>query len=104
MLERWFLKLVREAGLPRPETQRRIRRDEHHVARVDFLYPDQRIVVEVSGRLGHSTPTERAKDARRRNELQDLGYVVYEYTWGDVVRRPSHVVESLGQRLLLRSA
>ena len=99
ILERRFLRLVREAGLPRPSTQRRIRRADRHVARVDFLYERQRMVIEVSGRLGHSTPSDRAKDAQRRNELQDLGFVVYEYTWGDVTRRPGFVIESLRQRL-----
>ena len=67
MLERKFLVLVREAGLPRPKTQCRIARSAEHVARVDFLYVAERIVIEVSGRLGHSTPGERAKDAQRRN-------------------------------------
>jgi hypothetical protein len=79
LLERRFLRLVRAAGLPRPETQVVQRREGRHVARVDFLFPQHRIVVEVSGRLGHSTPTERSRDAQRRNELQDIGMTVYEY-------------------------
>ena len=83
--------LVRGAGLPRPETQRRICSNGRHVARVDFLYADLAMVVEVSGRLGHSNPIDRGRDAQRRNELQDLGYVVYEYTWGDITRRPTYV-------------
>ena len=102
MLERRFLALIRDAGLPRPETQRRIRSDGRHVARVDFLYADNRMVVEVSGRLGHSNPTDRSRDAQRRNELQDLGYAVYEYTWGDVSRRPLYVTNTLRQRLQCR--
>jgi very-short-patch-repair endonuclease len=99
MLERRFLALVRQAGLPRPETQRRIRSEGRHVARVDFLYAEHAIVIEVSGRLGHSNPTDRERDAQRRNELQDLGYLVYEYTWGDLTRRPGFVVDSLRRRL-----
>ena len=31
------------------------------------------VIAEVSGRRGHSSDAERAKDARRRNELQHLG-------------------------------
>ncbi len=58
---RRFLTLVRGAELPRPETQRRIRSDGRHVARVDFLYADLAIVVEVSGRLGHSNPMDRGR-------------------------------------------
>lgn len=103
VLERAFLKLVRTSRLPRPITQRRIKRDGRHVARVDFLYAAERLVIEVTGRLGHSTPTERGSDAQRRNELQDLGYRVYEYTYGDVTRRPQYVVTTLRERLAARS-
>ena len=104
VLERAFLRVVREAGLPRPITQRRIKRDDVHVARVDFLYADERIVIEVTGRLGHSTPTDRGRDAQRRNELQDLGYAVYEYTYGQVTRRREYVVTTLTDRLAARRA
>ena len=103
MLERRFLALVRQAGLPRPVTQQRIRSDGRHVARVDFLYPAQAMVIEVSGRLGHSNPTDRGRDAQRRNELQDLGFAVYEYTWGDIVRRPRYVTATLAERLKRRT-
>ena len=104
VLERKFLKLVREHGLPRPKTQCRVAPGPRQVARVDFLYEDERLVVEVSGWRGHSTPSERAKDAQRRNELQDLGFAVYEYTWGDITTRPRWVVDTLRERLQRRRA
>ena len=63
VLERCFLRLMRDAGLPRPTTQVRFRHSGRHVARVDFLFKPYQVVVEVTGRLGHSTPTERGKDA-----------------------------------------
>jgi very-short-patch-repair endonuclease len=94
-LERAFLELVRTAGLPRPHCQRIVRRDGRTVARVDFSFEPRLIVVEVSGRRGHSSDAERAKDARRRNELQALGFVVLEFTYGDVFERPSYVLETL---------
>jgi hypothetical protein len=46
------------------------------------------VVVEVSGQRGHASPGERARDAQRRNELQDIGRRVFEYTWRDVTERP----------------
>jgi very-short-patch-repair endonuclease len=98
-LERLFLQLVRRAGLPRPATQRVMRRDSRHVARVDFLFEASRVVVEVTGRVGHSSPADRQRDAQRRNELLELGYRVYEYTWADVTERPDTVVTSLRRRL-----
>jgi very-short-patch-repair endonuclease len=86
--------------MPQPTTQHVVRTGAgRHVARVDFVYVDRRIVVEVSGRLGHSSPTDRQRDAQRRNELADLGYRVFEYTWEDVVRRPGYVVDTMTERL-----
>jgi very-short-patch-repair endonuclease len=90
-LERSFLKLVRVAGLPRPETQRVHRMDGRTVARVDFLFEPYDLVVEVSGRRGHSSDDERAHDAQRRNELQALGRTVYEYTRWQVEHEPARV-------------
>jgi hypothetical protein len=99
MLERYFLVLMAEAGLPRPTPQVVFRDGSRVLARVDFLYPDWGIVVEVTGRVGHSTPSERIRDAQRRNELQDVGLRVFEYTYEDVTRRPAYVVETMEARL-----
>ena len=98
-LERRFLELVREAGLPRPRMQVVFRADGRHVARVDFLFDDFGVVVEVSGQKGHASPAERARDAQRRNELQDLGLRVLEYTFDDVTRRSNMVRQTLRARL-----
>lgn len=98
-LERRFLAIVRRAGLPRPRTQVVFRRHTRTIARVDFLFEDVGVVVEVSGQLNHASPAERARDAQRRNELQDLGLRVYEYTWADVTQRPDMVVRTLRVRL-----
>jgi very-short-patch-repair endonuclease len=100
VLERRFLTLMRRAGLPRPRTQAVQRRDGNHVARVDFLFEPFSVVVEVSGRLGHSTARERGKDAQRRNELTDLGFKVYEYTWAQITERQAWVVETMRRRLV----
>jgi hypothetical protein len=99
MLERRFLEVTRTAGLPRPTPQVIFRRDGRAFARVDFRFDPYSLVVEVSGRLGHSSPAERARDAQRRNELQDSGQQVYEYTWEDVTARPGFVARTLTQRL-----
>jgi len=99
MLERRFLELVRLAGLPRPRTQVVFEIDGKTVARVDFLFEAAGAVVEVSGQKGHSGPGERARDAHRRNELQDLGLRVFEYTWADVDDRPGWVRTTLRSRL-----
>lgn len=105
MLERKFLELMTRAGLPRPKTQviYRTASSGRFVARVDFAYPELGLVVEVSGKLGHSSPSERARDAQRRNELQDLGIRVYEFTWEDVTDRSMYVMTRM-RALLAASA
>jgi very-short-patch-repair endonuclease len=98
-LERRFLQICREAGLSRPLTQAIHRKGQRHIARVDFLFAAEAIVIEVSGQHGHSSPTERRRDAQRRNELQDLGRRVYEYTYADVTESPEMVRRTLLKRL-----
>lgn len=99
-LERRFLELVRQAGLPAPRMQVVFRVDGRHVARVDFLFDEFGVVVEVSGQQGHASPSERARDAQRRNELQDLGLRVFEYTFDDVTKRSDMVRRTLFARLI----
>jgi hypothetical protein len=98
-LERRFLELVRRAGLPRPRCQAVFARNGTAVARVDFHFEPEPLVVEVSGRRGHSTDLDRQRDAHRRNELQYLGRVVVEFTSGDLRRRPDAVVRVVREHL-----
>lgn len=98
-LERWFLRLMRQHRLPRPTTQYRVRGPNGLVGRVDFVYADLRVVVEVTGRKGHASDAERQCDAQRRNELTDEGFRVYEYTRGDVEDRPEWVAVTMRDRL-----
>jgi very-short-patch-repair endonuclease len=53
------------------------------------------VVVEVSGGRGHSSAADRAKDARRRNDLQQLGRIVLEFTYEDVTRRRHSVADTV---------
>lgn len=79
-LERHFLTLAREAGLPRPALQRRVARRPGAAARVDFLYERERVVVEVLGYAFHRTPEQIAADTMRANELQLQGLTVLQLT------------------------
>ena len=102
-LEREFLRLLRSALLPAPVCQRRIRANGAFVARVDFLYEDFGIVIEVTGARGHSSRDQRAADARRRNHLSTLGYLVLEFTYEQVVGEPDAVFAELHQALAARA-
>jgi hypothetical protein len=96
-LERRFLALVRRTGIARPRAQVVFRINSTRVARVDFLFGTT--VVEVSGRLGHSSDRDRQRDARRRNALQQQGLLVLEFTTADVIDDPAHVISTLRRSL-----
>jgi very-short-patch-repair endonuclease/alkylated DNA nucleotide flippase Atl1 len=91
-LERRFLRLMRANGLPRPSTQVALTREQGRAMRVDFLFREANLVVEVSGRLGHTSDRDRRDDTRRRNALTDQGMIVKEFTTVDVVGDPEYVV------------
>ena len=98
-LERRFLRIIREARLPRPQTQVTFKVRTTRAIRVDFLYPKQMVVIEVSGRVGHASDADRRKDARRRNELQHRGFVVIEFTTADVMTDPEYVEPTVRREL-----
>lgn len=102
-LERRFLTLVRQSGLARPKCQVVHRSDGRHIARVDFLFEDASVVVEVMGRRGHATELERDRDAQRHAELAALGRMVVPFTSGQVLRQPAWVLGIL-QTVLRRAA
>ena len=93
-LERRFLRLVRNARLPRPACQV-VYGASGRVMRVDFEFRDMNLVVEVSGRFGHTSDRDRQKDARRRNTLQQMGKAFLEFTTMDVVSSPDYVLATL---------
>ncbi|MEQ1873369.1 MAG: DUF559 domain-containing protein [Ilumatobacteraceae bacterium] len=102
VLERRFLRLLREARIRRPQTQVAFRRNTSQAIRVDFLFAAEGIVVEVSGRVGHTSDADRLKDARRRNELMQQGLVVLEFTTAHVIGDPTYVLATI--RTSLRAA
>lgn len=79
------------AGLPAPLTQYRVIDHGHEVARVDFCWPDKRLIVEADGFAFHSSRDDFRRDRERMNDLERLGWRVLRFTWEDVKGRPDHV-------------
>jgi very-short-patch-repair endonuclease len=89
-LERAFLTLAREAGLPTPLTQ-------HFVNgyRVDFHWPELGLVVETDGLTYHQTPAQQAKDLRRDHAHTAAGLTVLRFSHAQVSREPDQVRSTL---------
>ena len=85
-LERRFLKLAHQAGLPKPKTQVRVRG-----FKVDFHWPDLKLVVETDGLRYHRTPAQQAKDRLRDQKLTAAGLTVLRFTHRQVAKERDHV-------------
>lgn len=78
-LEKRFLELLREAGLPLPETNR-----PAGTKRVDCRWPDHRLTVELDSYRFHKSRHAWEQDRRREREAYARGDDFRRYTWGDV--------------------
>jgi very-short-patch-repair endonuclease len=92
VLERLFLPLAREVGLPVPETKVWVNGFE-----VDFLWADLRLVVETDGLRYHRTPAELARDRRRDQAHTAAGFTSLRFTHEQVRYEPEHVRTVLGE-------
>src|SRR4051812_28092583 len=93
-LQRAFLRLLREAGLPLPQTNR--------VAggrRVDCRWPDLRVTVELDSYRFHNSRHAWEQDRQRERAARARGDEFRRYTWADVVEHPAATVREL-RRLL----
>lgn len=62
------------------------------IGRVDFLFRDQRLVVECDGRRWHDPDDARERDRLRDNELERAAWRLVRLTWSDVVHRPERAL------------
>jgi hypothetical protein len=99
-LERWFLGLVRKAGIPRPMLQKIYRDEARTIARVDAYFPGG-LVVEVAGHGTHGSRRQRQVDEQRRTELTLRGLRVVTFTYEDVRDRPDWVIGRLREALAM---
>ena len=93
-LERRFLALCRERGLPRPEVNVLLCGLE-----VDFLWRDRGVVVETDGFATHGTRAAFERDRERDAILQVAGFRVIRFTYRQVDRDPARVAATVAALL-----
>jgi very-short-patch-repair endonuclease len=89
-LERRFLPLVEQVGLPLPLTKQWVNGFE-----VDFYWPDLDFVVETDGLRYHRTPAEQARDRLRDQAHTAAGMTQLRFTHEQVRYEPDHVLAIL---------
>lgn len=89
-LERRFLSLARAAGLPEPETQAQV-----NGYRVDFYWPQLKLVVEADGLRYHRTAGQQATDRRRDQVHTAAGLTTLRYAESQIRYEPGRVKVTL---------
>jgi len=89
-----LLTLLRAADLPPTAVNARVGRHE-----VDFLWNEQRLVVEVDGYAYHGHRAAFERDRLRDAELQAAGYRVVRVTWRQVEDGSEAVIARVAQAL-----
>lgn len=97
--ERRLFDLLERRGLPRPLCQVPLYDGGQFVARPDFVFPEQRLVVEVLSRRWHGSVTQRMADDERAARLDALGWRVVRIWWDQVERDPDAVARLLAKSL-----
>ena len=96
-LERRFLCLCRSERLPLPKVNEVI-----EGRRRDFVWPDQRLIVETDGYRWHSSRKAMRRDRSRDRELMIAGWRPARFTYEDVVFEPAEVAVELRALLISR--
>jgi REase_MTES_1575 len=95
-LEELFLELCRTAGIPDPERQVYVDPDDGApMVRADFLWREQRLIIETDGAKFHGTRRSFESDRRRDQRLTLAGWRVVRITWRQITQRPHEVVALL---------
>lgn len=104
-LETVILDVISSSGLPIPELQYVIRDPSHRfVARPDFVYPEEKLVIQGHSKQWHWGVEAESKDLDQHNRLTELGFTLLYVTWTDATQRRERVVRTIETLLMERAA
>lgn len=86
-------------GLPRPELQYEIHGLNGETWRVDFAWPEARVVAEYESLEWHAGPAKMIDDKTRLAGIQEQGWTVIPIVAHDVRRYPSRLADRIAYHL-----
>ena len=96
--------LMADHGLPPPELQADLFDGRRALlARVDFLFRAQRLVVEFDGELKYGSTGDLVAEKWREDRIRELGYAVIRLGWSDL-DKPVRTVRRVQAALARRTA
>lgn len=97
-MEAKLLPLLTEAALPIPQTNAKLRL-AGKVYEVDFLWREQKLVVETDGGRFHDNPAAGGRDSDRNHALARAGYRLPRLGWEDLRDRPDSTMREIARLL-----
>ena len=95
--EEALLELIRKADLPRPELNAKV---GNYTA--DFLWREQKVIVELDGYDYHRGRAAFERDHQRDAEHQRMGYLVIRITGRQLARQPEAILVRIATALATR--
>jgi Protein of unknown function (DUF559) len=98
--EEALLAITRDLGIPDPETNQFIVLDDGGPAiRADFVWREQRVIVEADSKRWHTSAQRLEQDRVRDQRLMAAGWKIIRTTWKQMTQRP-HELRPLLLKLL----
>jgi very-short-patch-repair endonuclease len=97
-MEARMLPLLTHHALPIPETNEKLR-IAGRIFEVDFLWREQRVIVETDGGRFHEHPRALRRDAERNQLLARAGYRVPRIGWGQLRDEPDQAIAEIARFL-----
>lgn len=104
VLEKLLLVAVLGAGNPMPVPQFPHPGRHPGKGRVDFAYPDLKVILEADGRPWHERIADVARDRQRDNEAARAGWVTLRFMYEELEGDPADVGAAVAETLAERAA
>lgn len=99
-LESWSRGHMIVHGLPMPLTQQVVTGADGRDYRVDFCWPELRVIGEADGMAKYGeTPFElheaKRRELSRQRALEEAGWIIVRWTWDELARDPLAVIQRI---------
>jgi hypothetical protein len=99
-LESWSRGYMIEYGVPMPLIQQTVTGADGADYRVDFCWPDYKIIGEADGLTKYGDTPAEVREAKRREQarqraLEAAGWIVVRWTWDELARDPYAVMRRI---------